>query len=169
MKFACFSETIAPPMRVPFKPGLVDEATGRIAGRVAEHAPGRRQAQRLVRLAPVADLIEPLLDRGRVGRREAERRLQHELRVAVGRWMLEAGVAIGQPELRGRDDRLRAVAAQDPGRLQHGGDVVSCAPALAQTAPPTVPGMASPNSSPDRPACWVSVAARAIGTPAPAM
>ena len=28
----------------------------------------------------------------------------------------------------------------------------SWAPALAQTAPPTVPGIASPNSSPDRPA-----------------
>ena len=28
----------------------------------------------------------------------------------------------------------------------------SCAPALAHTAPPTVPGMASPNSRPDRPA-----------------
>ena len=42
------------------------------------------------------------------------------------------------------------------------------APALAQTAPPTVPGTASPNSSPDSPAFWVSVAARAIGTPASA-
>ena len=43
-----------------------------------------------------------------------------------------------------------------------------CAPALAQTAPPTVPGIARPYSSPVRPACCVSVAARAIGTPASA-
>ena len=41
----------------------------------------------------------------------------------------------------------------------------SCAPAFAHTAPPTVPGIASPNSRPDRPAFCVSVAARAIGTP----
>ena len=45
----------------------------------------------------------------------------------------------------------------------------SWAPAFAHTAPPTVPGMASPNSSPVRPACWVSVAARAIWTPASAV
>ena len=43
------------------------------------------------------------------------------------------------------------------------------APALAQTAPPIVPGMASPNSSPERPASWVTVAARAIGSPASAI
>src|SRR5262249_42304091 len=35
----------------------------------------------------------------------------------------------------------------------------------AQTAPPTVPGMARPNSSPVRPASLVTVAARAIGRP----
>ena len=45
----------------------------------------------------------------------------------------------------------------------------SCAPALAHTAPPTVPGMASPNSSPDSPAFWVSVAARAMAIPASAV
>ena len=46
---------------------------------------------------------------------------------------------------------------------------LSWAPAFAQTEPPTVPGIASPNSSPDRPAFCVSVAARAIGTPDSAM
>jgi hypothetical protein len=45
----------------------------------------------------------------------------------------------------------------------------SWAPAFAHTAPPTVPGMASPNSSPVSPAFCVSVAARAIGTPASAV
>ena len=45
---------------------------------------------------------------------------------------------------------------------------LSCAPAFAQTAPPTVPGIASPYSRPPRPAFWLSVAARAIGTPASA-
>ena len=45
----------------------------------------------------------------------------------------------------------------------------SCAPALAHTAPPTVPGIASPNSSPVRPAPCVSVAALAICTPASAV
>ena len=44
----------------------------------------------------------------------------------------------------------------------------SCAPAFAQTAPPTVPGIASPYSSPVSPAFCVSVAALAIATPAPA-
>ena len=39
----------------------------------------------------------------------------------------------------------------------------SWAPALAHTAPPTVPGIASPNSRPVSPAFCVSVAARAIG------
>ncbi len=45
----------------------------------------------------------------------------------------------------------------------------SCAPALAHTAPPTVPGIASPNSRPVSPARWDSVAARAIWTPASAV
>ena len=44
----------------------------------------------------------------------------------------------------------------------------SWAPALAHTAPPTVPGIARPYSRPDRPAPWLTVAARAIGTPASA-
>ena len=43
-----------------------------------------------------------------------------------------------------------------------------CAPALAHTAPPTVPGMASPNSRPERPASRVTVAALAMGRPASA-
>ena len=49
-------------------------------------------------------------------------------------------------------------------------DAVSepCAPAFAHTAPPTVPGIASPYSRPVSPARCVSVAARAIGTPASA-
>ena len=45
---------------------------------------------------------------------------------------------------------------------------LSCAPAFAHTAPPTVPGIASPYSRPVSPAFWLSVAARAIGTPASA-
>ena len=37
--------------------------------------------------------------------------------------MLEPAVAVGQAERRGRLVRLGAVAAQDAGRLEHGGDV----------------------------------------------
>ncbi len=42
--------------------GLVDEPAGRVARRVAEHAAGRRQPERLVRLSPAADVVEALLD-----------------------------------------------------------------------------------------------------------
>ena len=65
--------------------------------------------------------------------------------------------------------RLVPSASEDAGRLEDARDVRSWAPALAQTAPPTVPGIASPNSRPVRPAFCVSVAARAIGTPASAV
>ena len=45
------------------EPGGVDQPPGRVARRVAEDAAGRRQPERLVRLPPAPDLVEPLLDR----------------------------------------------------------------------------------------------------------
>ena len=51
MKFACFSDTTAPPMRRPFKPRLLDEPAGEIARRVAEHGAAARDAERLTRVA----------------------------------------------------------------------------------------------------------------------
>ena len=104
-----------------------------------------------------------------IRRVEPEGGLDDQLGGTVRRRMLETAVAVGQAELGGGDDRLGPVASRGSGPIRRtAATSAPWAPAFAQTAPPTVPGMASPNSSPDRPACWVSVAARAIGTPASA-
>ena len=79
MKLACFSDTTAPPIRWPLRPGLLDEPPGRVAVGVAEDAPGRRQPERLVGLAPAADLVEARLDDVRVGRAQLEGRVEHQL------------------------------------------------------------------------------------------
>ena len=55
------------------EPGRLDQSTGRVAVRIAEDAPGRRQAERLVGLTPVADLVETGLDRLRVRLGQPER------------------------------------------------------------------------------------------------
>ena len=64
---------------VALEASLVDEPAGRVAVRVAEHAAGRRQAERLVGLAPAADVVEALLDDVRVGRGQLERRPEDQL------------------------------------------------------------------------------------------
>ena len=153
MKLACFSDTTRRRSAWPLSPAAVDQPAGRVVRRVAEDAAGRRQAERLVGLAPAADVVEPRLDRrpgrpARAGRSRRRRARRGRRRGGV----LEPAVAVGQAEVRGAarpprcrrwprtraDSRTPAMSA-------------SWAPALAQTAPPTVPGMASPNSRPDRP------------------
>ena len=107
---------------VTLEPELVDQAPGRVARRVAEHRARRRQAQRLVRLAPAADLVEPGADLVRVRRCERPRRRQHDLaRVAVGQRgrVLEPAVAVGEAELGDRDLALGAVGQHDRRRLEH--------------------------------------------------
>ena len=103
------------------EPGRLDQPAGRVAVGVAEDAARRRQAERLVRLAPAADVVEARLDRVRVGRRQPERGVEDEVarrasarRVAV----LEPAVAVGEAELGRRDDRLGAVGGEDPRRLE---------------------------------------------------
>ena len=169
MKLACFSETTAPPIRRPLSPAASISRPAESPRRVAEDAPGRRQPERLVRLAPAADVVEPGLDHVRVGRRRAGTSPRRRRRGRLGTpssasALLEPAVAVGQPEVRpprrcapSRRRRGRGPTRGPPRYPPRG------RPALAQTAPPTVPGMASPNSSPVRPAVWVSVAARAIG------
>ena len=44
---------------------LIDDPAGRFAARVAKDAARGRQAQRLMLLAPAADLVEPLADQAR--------------------------------------------------------------------------------------------------------
>ena len=82
--------------------------------------------------------------------------------------MLEAAVAVGQRQVLRGEQRLASPRVEDARQSSTAATSDSCAPALAHTAPPTVPGIARPNSSPDRPPRCVSVAARAIGTPASA-
>ena len=82
MKLACFSRDHRAADPRALQPGLVDEPAGRVVRRVAEDAAGRRQAERLVRLAPAPDVVEPGLDRVRVGRGQPERGLEDELRLA---------------------------------------------------------------------------------------
>ena len=65
--------------------GGVDEAAGGVAGWVAKDAARGWQAERLVRLAPVADLVEAQLDRIRIGRFQPERGLDDQLRRSVRR------------------------------------------------------------------------------------
>ena len=104
------------------EPRLVDEPAGRIARRVPEDAPRRRQAERLVGLAPVTDLVEPLLDQLRVGRRQAEGRVDDDVRPwTAGR--LEPALAVGEAEVGAGDDRLGAVAREDPRGVDDAGDL----------------------------------------------
>src|SRR5258706_15519909 len=72
------------------EPELVDQCPGRrTAGGVAEHAAGRRQPERLVRLPPAPGLVEAQLDRRLVGWLEAGRRGEDEI---VGRGARGPGV-----------------------------------------------------------------------------
>ena len=65
------------------EPGRVDQPARRVAGRVREHAAGRRQAEGLVGLTPAADVVEARLDDVRIGGRQLERRLDDEVGDAV--------------------------------------------------------------------------------------
>ena len=67
---------------VALEAGVLDEPAGRVAVRVAEDAPGRRQPERLVGLAPAADVVEALLDDVRVRRAQLEGRIEDEVGVA---------------------------------------------------------------------------------------
>ena len=93
--------------------------------------PGGRQPERLVRLAPVADVVEPLLDDLGVGRCQAEGRIDHDVppRTAA---RLEPAVAIAEPEVGCADDRLRPVRREDTGRLE---DVRHVAPHARRRSP----------------------------------
>ena len=74
---------------------LVDDAARRgTVGGVAEDAAGRRQAERLVCLAPAADLVEALGDDRRLGRLEPEAWPRSRLRGASGGAVLEALLAV---------------------------------------------------------------------------
>ncbi len=126
MKLACFSDTTAPPIRRPLRPSVVDDLAGRRpVRRIPEHAAGRRQPQRLVGLAPAADVVEPALDHvGGLGS-EAERRPEDEVgRGAFGDRHLEPAVAIAQIELRRLEAGLGPVGEQHVGRFEDRGDVV---------------------------------------------
>ena len=78
MKFACLSETIAPPRRTPFMPGLLDEAAREVAGRIAEHGAAARDAERLRRVAPREQRLDGVHRAGGVVL-EAERRAEEPL------------------------------------------------------------------------------------------
>src|SRR6478736_2852389 len=87
------------------QPELVDEPPRRVAVGVAEHRARRRDPQRLVCLAPVADLVEPALDLDRVGGREPEDGAHDDLGRASGglrRRVLEPAVPVAEAELVGR-------------------------------------------------------------------
>ena len=58
MKLACFSDTTAPPIRRPLRPAASMSRPAESPGRVAEDAAGGRQPERLVGLAPAADVVE---------------------------------------------------------------------------------------------------------------
>ena len=122
MKFACFSETTAPPIRSPFRPAASISRPAEIARRIAEDAARRGQPERLVGLPPVADLVEPRLDHVRVRGLEPERRVDHHVTRRIGDSVvvgtLEPTVAVGQPELARRDDHLGPVRLQDARRLE---------------------------------------------------
>ena len=79
MKLACFSRHRRSADPRALQSGLVDEPPGRVVRRVAEHAARRGQAERLVGLAPVPDVVEARLDRVRIRRRQPERRLDDQL------------------------------------------------------------------------------------------
>ena len=122
-------------------------------------------------LAPAPDVVEPR--RAISSRRRPARggtSPDDDLGGRLGGRVLEPAVAVGQAEVGGREPRLASPSAsRTSADSRTAATSASCAPALAHTAPPTVPGIASPNSRPVRPAFWVSVAARAIGTPDSAM
>ena len=170
MKLACFSETTAPPIRSPLSPAASIRRPAESPGGLrktlpADGSPSGWWAWRQRRISSSRALIVV-----RVGRRQPERGLHDELGRRVRRAVLEAAVAVGQrrgprPGAPPRCPSAARTRADSRTAAMSG----SCAPALAQTAPPTVPGMASPNSSPVSPARCVSVAARAICTPASAM
>ena len=97
--------------------GRVDQPAGRVADWVPEVAAGARDAQRLVRLAPVPDRIETLADLVRGGGRKAERGAQDDIRQPVWIRMLEPAVAIAEAQLRAGQAHLCAVAAEHQHRL----------------------------------------------------
>ena len=84
MKLACFSLTVAPPIAPALQPQRVDDAAGRVTGGLRNDAAGRWHAQRLMRLAPAADLVEPRGDHRRIRRLEVEGGPGDDLRPAVG-------------------------------------------------------------------------------------
>ena len=103
MKLACFSETTAPPTRVPLQSGgPVDEPGGRVAWRVPEHRTGvgaRRAGARCAsgRSRPARPAASP----GRPGR--PRKRAASTTSASV-----ERRVAVAEPELGERTHRGRA-------------------------------------------------------------
>ena len=114
--------------------------------RVLERGSERLDPRRLRRLSPRAHLGERRLDRLALGRLEAERRPRDHLAVTQVR------AAVGEPELPGLPPPVPPRSTTST----HSRTRASCPPyalAFMRTAPPTVPGMLTPNSRPVRPAC----------------
>ncbi len=135
-----------PALRRALEPDRFDErARARAVGRIAEDGAGARDAERLVGLAPVADLVEPLADRVRRGGLEGERRAEDDLAgriaghcglpIGARRGDLEPALPVAEPELVGGESPFRAVLAEDDGRLDDAGDVRAVSPGVGPHRP----------------------------------
>src|SRR5450759_2549202 len=109
---------------VALEAAAVDErASRRSLGRIPEGAAGAGDPKRLVGLAPAPDLVEPGADRRRVVGHQAERGPEDDLCGSFRRCVLEATLAVGQPEGRGCEARLGPVRPEDERGLEDRGDV----------------------------------------------
>ena len=120
MKFACFSETAAPPIRRPLSPAASisrpAESPGGLRNALpADGSPSGWCACRQRRISSRRALIV-----AGVGRLEAERRAR--ARSSPG-WRLEPAVAVAQAEVRRGERASVPSASEDVGRVEDAGDV----------------------------------------------
>ena len=130
MKFACFSDTAAPPIRVPFSPAASIRRPAESPGGLRNTLPAdgipsgwwvRRHVRISSRLAAIAA--------GSAGVRWKVASITSSGGAPSGD-VLEAAVAVGEPEVRDVERALRAVRGQHARRSDDAGDVPVVCPGV---------------------------------------
>ena len=114
--------------------------------------PAEGMPERLVGLAPVPDVVEPILDDLGGRRLEGEPCAEHDLaRAARIRRVLEAALAIRQAQLVDREPGLRGVREEDVGRFEDRPDVRAVRAGVGPDGPADAPGHGEPELQPGQP------------------
>ena len=163
-KLACFGETTAPPTRRPLSPSESMSRPAESPGGLANTEPAL-EPPGLVLPAPADDRGDLGLGRGRVAVDHPERGPGDHLGGREGR------AAVAEPErVEGRGRSGTPPAARSTTSASTSTSAVSrpWPPAFMRTAPPTLPGIPTKNSSPVRPAAAARRASTGSATAAPA-